>query len=278
MGTTAVRIYISVDIEGVAGVQHPRQGRLGEAAHEAARLLMVGEANAAVRGAFTGGATEVTVADSHGPMSNIPPDRLDPRARLVQGTPRPGSMTEGLTEDFDGLVLIGWHAAAGARGVLAHTISGRAFAEVRVNGLLAGEPTLFGGHAAELGVPLLAVSGDDCLCEEVTAQFPRARRIVVKHALGAAAADSLAPAAACALIEEDVAEAVRKAGCRAPEAPCSPPLDLRVTLTQQAYADAAALLPGTERIGSRCIRFGAETHEEAIRVLTAFALMAAGLD
>lgn len=272
-----MRIFISVDIEGVAGVGERQQGYRGNPEYEAARRLMVGEANAAIRGAFAGGADEVTVADSHGPMRNMPAAELDPRARAVTGSPRPLSMAAGLEPSHSGMVLIGWHGAASRRGVLAHTINGRAFARIEVNGVVAGEPTLFAGHAAELGVPLLAASGDDCLAEEISEQFPATRRIVVKRALGAVAADSLSPGAAQALIEAEIAEAVRGAGDREPEAPCTPPLSVSVAFVRQVHADAAALLPALRREDAVTVSFEAASHAEAIGVISALSLMVAGL-
>ncbi len=273
-----MRIYISVDIEGVAGVIEGLQGRRGNPEYEVARRLMTAEANAAVQGAFAGGASEVTVADSHGPMRNIVAEDLDPRVRLITGSPRPLSMAAGLTADHDGLVLVGWHAAAGNPGVLAHTISGAAFARIEVNGVLAGEPTLFGGHAADLGVPLIAVTGDDRLAAEVAAQFPAAARAVVKRALGAQASDSLSPAAARALIGDTVAAAVAAAGSAEVQAPCAPPLDLRIRMLRQVHADAACLLPGISREGGTGIRFWAQSHAEAIGVISALSIMVRGLD
>lgn len=272
-----MRIFISVDIEGVAGVGEGAQGRRGHPEHEAARRLMTEEANAAVRGAFAGGATEVTVADSHGPMRNMPAADLDPRARVVTGTPRRLSMAAGIEPGHDGMVLIGWHAAAGERGVLAHTISGRAFARIEANGRVVGEPTLFAGHAAEIGVPLLLASGDDRLAAEIADQFPAARRVVVKRALGAAAQDSLSPAAARALIEAEVALAVRGAREVRPESPCAPPLSMVVTFVHQVSADAAELLPGVARRDAHTVGFEAASHAEAIGLLSALALMVAGL-
>jgi D-amino peptidase len=272
-----MRIFISVDIEGVAGVGERQQGQRGNPEYEAARRLMVGEANAAVRGAFAGGASEVTVADSHGPMRNMPAAELDPRARLVTGSPRPLSMAAGLEPSHAGVVLIGWHGAASRPGVLAHTINGRAFARIEVNGVVAGEPTLFAGHAAELGVPLLAASGDDRLADEISEQFPATQRIVVKRALGAVAADSLSPGAAQALIEAEVAEAVRGARDRQPEAPCAPPLSVSVVFTRQVHADAAVLLPALRRENATTVSFEAPSHAEAIGVISALSLIVSGL-
>ena len=91
-----MKVFISADIEGIAGVMRPEQCNPAHADYAAARELMEQEVNAAIDGAFAGGATEVTVADSHAMMQNLRADRIDGRARLVQGKPRGLSMVEGL--------------------------------------------------------------------------------------------------------------------------------------------------------------------------------------
>lgn len=272
-----MKIFISVDIEGIAGVNEPLQGQRGNPEYEIARRLMTREANAAIRGAFDGGANEVVVADSHGPMRNMIAEELDPRALLVSGKPRPLSMIEGLRSDHSGVILIGYHAAAGETGVLAHTVSGLAFARIRINGEIAGEPTLFAGHAAEIGVPLLAASGDDRLCAEIAQQFPGARQIEVKTALGAQASQSLSPETSRARIQTEVAQVVRQAGKAKVEPLCLPPLTVEVRLMRQVYADAAALLPHITRQSATEIMFTASSHREVIGTIAALALMSSAL-
>ncbi|MFV0332865.1 MAG: M55 family metallopeptidase [Tropicimonas sp.] len=272
-----MKIFISVDIEGVAGVCEPLQGQRGNPEYETARRLMTAEASAAVRGAFDGGASEVIVADSHGPMRNIIADQLDPRAQLVSGKPRPLSMIEGLRPDHDGIVLIGYHAAAGERGVLSHTISSQAFARIRMNGLIVGEPTLFAGHGAEIGVPLLAASGDDRLCAEVSAQFPAARTIRTKTALGAQAARSLSPQMAREKISAEVCAAVSSGRDWPVTPPAAPPLEMEVELMKQIYADSISLLPFVHRKDARTVAFEARSCAEAIGALSVFSLVAMAL-
>ncbi|MDP2699791.1 M55 family metallopeptidase [Thalassospira sp.] len=272
-----MRIMISVDIEGVAGVNETIQGRRGNPEYEVARRLMTQEANAAIAGAFDGGATDVIVADSHGPMRNIIAEDLDERARLVSGKPRPLSMIQGIDGNHDGVVLIGYHAAASNYGIMAHTVSGMAFHSIEINGVRAGEPTLFGGYAAEIGVPLLAVSGDDCLAREISEQFPAAGTIIVKEALGAHAASSLSPAKSRELIRREVAKAVKSAGSAKVEAPCTAPLDVSVRFHKSLYADAAALLPMMKRPDAHTVCFHVDSHAGAIGTISALSLMIAAL-
>ncbi|MGI4891529.1 MAG: M55 family metallopeptidase, partial [Janthinobacterium lividum] len=112
-----MRILISADIEGVANVFHPEQTRAGNAEYERARRWMTAEADAAVRGAFDGGATEVLVNDSHGGFRNLIPDSIDRRARFVLGKPRYLSMMAGV-DGCNAVCMIGYHARAGSRGVV----------------------------------------------------------------------------------------------------------------------------------------------------------------
>jgi D-amino peptidase len=93
-----MNILISVDIEGVAGVFHPEQTRAGNGEYERARRWMTLEANAAIQGAFAGGAAHVWVNDSHGGFRNLLPDLLDARAQVVLGKPRTLGMMAGLAE------------------------------------------------------------------------------------------------------------------------------------------------------------------------------------
>lgn len=141
-----MKVLISTDIEGVAGVFHAEQVRPGNGEYERARAWMTGEANAAIAGAIAGGAEEVLVNDSHGGFRNLLPDQLDERARLAlsghDGRAR-GVLRRGV---HDRLPL----ALAGPR-VLAHTINSFAFARVFINGTELGEAGLYGALAGELG-------------------------------------------------------------------------------------------------------------------------------
>ena len=172
--THSVRILVSVDIEGVAGVVHPDHARPGNADYERARRWMTAEASAAIAGARAGGATDVIVNDSHGDFRNLLLETIDPSARLLQGKPRELGMMAGVEDGCVAVFLVGWHAKAMAAGVLAHTINSTAFARVLVNGDEAGELALYGGVAAEFGAPVAFVSGDDRCVAEACTLFPNA--------------------------------------------------------------------------------------------------------
>ena len=205
-----MKIFISADIEGVAGVVTPQQGQPGNEEYQRARRLMTEEVNAAIAGAFAGGATSVLVNDSHGPMVNLLPELLDPCAELLLGRPKPMNMFCGLEADFAGVLCIGYHSGAGQHGVLSHTVNGFALAGIRVNGIDCAEATLYGAYAGSLGVPVLQLTGDDRMEAQCAPHFPGVHVAAVKRALGQRAARALSPEAARNLIRIEAERAVRE--------------------------------------------------------------------
>jgi hypothetical protein len=150
-----MRVLISVDMEGLAGVVTGTDVSPGEIDYERNRHLMTNEASAAVRGAHGFSADiETTVADAHGPFTNILPDELDERARLVRGRPRQlGMMSE--LEGADAAIFVGYHGQSGtATSVLSHTINSGCISDVRCNGRSLGEIGLNASLAAHYGVPV----------------------------------------------------------------------------------------------------------------------------
>lgn len=264
-----MRVYLSVDMEGIAGVVHEDQTNpidprcAGE--YGRFRRLMTAEANAAVEGALAAGATRVVVNDSHWLMQNLLAEELHPAAELTAGSSKPRSMLEGIDEGFDAACFIGYHARAGTpRAILDHTYTDRIF-EARLNGEPVGELGLNAALAGRFGVPVALVSGDQSLAAECGALLgPGTRAVVVKHAVSRHAARSRSPAEACRLIREGVAAAVKD-----PPAPwvAKSPCSIEVDFCSTHHADMAALVPGSERIGGRTVRV---THADYAEAFTAF--------
>lgn len=271
-----MKIFISADIEGVAGVVTTLQGQPGNPEYERARRLMTEEVNAAIAGAFDGGATEVVVNDSHGPMINLLPDLLDPRADLILGRPKPASMCAGLDASFNAVMFTGYHAGAGRHGILSHTVNGFAYHAIRVNGIDCAEATLYGAYAGSLGIPVIMLSGDDQLRTQVSPLFPAAEFAVVKTALAQRAARALSPANAHALIHAAATKAVGNIGT------CKPyvipgPYTLELDLSSVALADLAADIPVSTRIAPRTVAFPAESMRGVIGWISAVGAMSASL-
>jgi len=269
-----MKIFISADIEGVAGVVTPQQGQPGNSEYERARRLMTEEVSAAIAGAFEGGASEVVVNDSHGPMTNIIPELLDPRAELILGRPKPTYMCAGLDASFSGVFFTGYHSGAGRNGILSHTVNGFAFYGIRVNGIDSAEATLYGAYAGSLGIPVALLTGDDQLQAQCAPLFPGAQWAVVKTALSQRAARALSPENARARIRTAAADATRNlVACRPYVIPG--PYRLELDLSSVTLADLAAGIPVADRVSPRTVAFQADTMEGVIGWIGAIGAMSA---
>lgn len=267
-----MKIFISVDIEGVAGVVTPGEGEPGNAEYERARRLMTGEANAAIAGAFDGGATEVLVNDSHGPMVNLLPEEIDPRVELIRGNIKPLGMFAGFDESFAGAMCVGYHAAAGDRGVLAHTNAG-VFTAIRLNGEATSEASIYGAHAGSLGVPVILLSGDDVIVRACRDLFVGAQLVQVKTALSQRAARSLSPAASRDLIRQAAATAVRDAD-HVRLYRIATPCRIEFDFIRPIMADICERIPVAERTGPRTLTFACESVRDAIGWMSVCSVMA----
>jgi D-amino peptidase len=267
-----MKILVSADIEGVAGVVHVEQTRSGNGEYERARAWMTREADAAVRGAFDGGATQVLVNDSHGGFRNLLPDLLDERAELITGKPRYLGMMAGVEQGCDAVFMIGYHARSQARGVLAHTINSFAFRRVRVNGMELGEAGLYGALAGEFGAPVALLSGDDVFLAESLPLFPGAAGVQTKRAFGHASCASVLPAQACSLIRAAAAAAVPGVRSLQPLA-LAGPLQCELTTQTPGLADLFCQLPTLTRVAGDILSFEADTMQAVLRTLNSLSAM-----
>lgn len=202
-------------MEGISGLV--RWADVGSAGIDFGRNrdLMTLDANAAIEGAFAGGATEVVVEENHGveDLCVLNMTLIDERCRVIRGAGRPGATTmAGLTADVGVVLLVGHHGRAGSfPGIMAHTISYGGFKIVRLAGEPIGEPDFFAMRAAELGVPVGMVSGDQVVAAQVTAICPWAETVIVKEALGNQAANCIPPSRARPMIQAGAETAVARA-------------------------------------------------------------------
>lgn len=263
-----MKVLISVDMEGVSGIVHPAETLPERYDYERSRALMTADANAAIAGVLDSEPhASVWVADAHGPFRNLLPEDLDRRARLIRGKPRPLGMLGGLDEDTDALLLVGYHARAGAGpGVIAHTMSGDLL-DVRVAGRSLGEIGLNAAMAGHLGVPVVLLSGDDVACAELVDLVPSAVTVAVKEAIGAAAAAALHPQEARERLRTAAAEAITRRA-QVPPLTIAGPVDVEVDLAVPASVDLAILVPGVSRAtGGRTVAFTASDFAEAYRLV-----------
>jgi D-amino peptidase len=266
-----MKVFLSSDMEGTAGVVDWEQC-VGDGPQAAAgRELLLAEVNAAIEGALAGGATEIVVNDSHSTMRNLPPAALAGQASYISGSFKPLYMMQGLDDSFDAVLFVSYHGSIGAPAGLSHTYNPRAVMEARLDGVVTGEAGINALVAAHYGVPVVLVTGDRVACEETAAIIPGVHTAVVKEPVSRIAAHSLHPARACALIRETAEQAVRAAAGAAP-----PPLSqatLEVSVRTTDVAEAASWVRGVERTGPRELRFAGDNPLATFRSFCAAILL-----
>jgi len=203
------RIFMVTDMEGVGGVNNwDEQVLPGQRRFEESRRLLAAEVNAAVQGALEGGASEVVIWDGHDGSRALSVEDIPAGARLIQGKPTPADFYMG-DGRFDGLMFVGQHAKAGAKGLLSHAQSLNV-RDIRINGKSVGEA----GQAAAIGgyfkVPVIMLTGDQAACEEILDLQPKAETVAVKRLIGKASALSLSHAEAVPLIRSAARRAVQR--------------------------------------------------------------------
>lgn len=261
-----MKVLISADMEGACGVVSwvhvmPPEVVGGDepsstVEYERTRARMTREVNAAIEGAYAGGADEVIVNDSHDGMRNLLPDDLDPRCRFITGNDKPLGMVQGVELDGMGCVLFtGYHAKAGTPAApLAHTWTGW-INDVRFDGRSTGE---FGINAAVAGyfkVPVAFVAGDEKAVAQTRALLgERVVGVETKQGISTFAALHLHPARVQDLIRTGAERAVRRA-VAGEFTPFALPAECRIEVDfdHQARADQAAHVPGVERAGERTV-------------------------
>jgi D-amino peptidase len=247
-----VKVFLSTDMEGTAGIVDWEQC-VGDGPQAAAgRRLLLAEVNAAIEGAVAGGATEIVVNDSHSAMRNLPADELAGGASCISGSHKPLYMMQGLDESCDACLFVSYHGSVGAPAGLSHTYNPRAVVEVRLDGTVTGEAGINALVAAHYGVPVVLVTGDRCACEETAALIPEVHQAVVKEHVSRLAAHSLHPDRARALIRERARAAVAAAATTTP--PRLEPGVLEVFVRTTDIAEAASWVRGVDRVGARQLR------------------------
>lgn len=265
-----MNVYISIDLEGVAGVVHVDQTRRTGHDYERARKWMTAEANAAAGGAFDAGAETVLINDSHGDMRNLLIEELDPRVELLSGDLKPLSMVEGVDRGWSCAFFVGYHAGAGsAAGILDHTYHGRVVAGCRVGGRPFNETALNALVAGAYGVPVVLLTGDQAACAQARELLgDGVETVEVKRAVTRYAAQHLHPEEARRRIQDGARRAVERTAAQEPRPfRPAPPYVLECDFVSTAMADAAELLPDTARTAPLTCRYDAG--EDAVRLLKA---------
>ena len=269
-----MKVLISVDMEGIAGVVTNDHTSSSHKEYERFRKLMTAEANAAVEGALAGGATQILVNDSHAGMANILIEELSPAAELISGSPKPFGMMQGIGPDVDAVFLVGYHAASGTgAAVLEHTWSGR-LVEATLNGQTVGETGLNAALAGAYGAPVVLVAGDRAVTEEARALLGEIETVAVKEGVTRTAARCLHPTVAQQRVREAAERALK---LEVTPFVVRPPITVRVVFQRATYADMAELVPGSQRVDGRTVEWTGEdmpTVYKTFRAMTSLAFVA----
>ncbi len=258
-----MRLYISADMEGTAGVCSWAQVDPNNV-HEypTYRRYMTREVAAAIAGAREAQQCDAVVNDSHWDMRNLVWDELPRDVRVISGR-KPLSMAQGAEQRFDAAFFTGYHSAIGAsNSVLAHTYSNEVIYNVYINGKACTEALLNAALLGVYGTPVALITGDRALIEATRADLPWTTGVIVKESIGYYAANSLTPAAAADAIRDGAREAIANLS-KAKPFTFEPPIELVIETAGVEHADFIELLPRFERSGGRSVRFVSDSYPEA---------------
>ena len=250
-----LKVYSSVDMEGVAGVVTNDQLGPGSFEYPKFREFMTRETLSAVQAAKEAGATEILVADSHGNHENLLIDMFPADVRIVRGAPRHLSMMAGLDRSFDAVIFIGFHASTNnPRGVRAHTFSSAHLTRVALNGATVTEGAFNAAIAGHFGVPVVMISGDDAAIGEVRSLVGNVEAFETKKTLGFHSANTVTPEASVAGIGQKVRAAIERLRDFRPYV-VKTPITLDVTFKNYMPAEVLSYLKVVERVDSHSIRY-----------------------
>jgi D-amino peptidase len=263
-----MKVFVAVDMEGIAGLV-----QWDSSQEDLQRRLMTEEVNAAARGAFAAGATEVLAGESHGGMRNLLPELLDSRVGFLSGQPKPMNHMGGVDGSFDLAMFVGYHAKSGTlHGVMAHTFTGSIYS-LSFNGVEMGEIGTDAALCGVHGVPVGLVSGDTAACEEAVSLLGGVETVVVKDGVSRSAARCLPVERAREMIEAAASRAVGRAADYEPFT-VNGPVGVEVTFVDPSYADTLEHLDFVNRVDGRTISLVGEDFLRAFERFSALHFLA----
>ncbi len=260
-----LKVFVSVDIEGIGGIGTPAMTSATGKDYALARRLMTDEVNAVISALFDGGATDVVVNDSHGDMQNLLHTELDPRVLYVQGAIKPYGMVEGLDATFAAVVLLGCHARAGTpQAFIAHTGSG-SVKGLWLNGVEVGEGELNAAYAGSLGVPVVLAAGDAAFVTQFT-KTVEAETVVTKTAVTPQAAVLRHPS----VVREELVRAAGRALASLSSArpwTVRTPVEVRMQFADTTRPQILTAIPGVRQVDGYTVTVTADDMAAAYRLI-----------
>jgi len=270
-----MKVFISADMEGIAGKVHwefSKESDSGEWDRD--RQIMSEHVKAAIEGAVEGGASEIVINDSHMSMRNLAIDRFDfEQVKVITGQPKPLCMMEGIDNTYSAAFLIGYHGMSGAHpGVLNHSFCPLSIREIKINGIPVGELGVNAGIAGYFNVPIALVAGDNVMAEEAQARMGDVEVAIIKEALNMTTAKCLPLKAANELIKQKSSSAVQRCKDMKPLV-YDTPTELEVDFFMTNMADAAALIPGSQRKGGTTVSYSSSDYLELFKTFQAMFML-----
>jgi D-amino peptidase len=264
---------ISADMEGATGVTWTADVQVGTEQWQRFRKMFTSDVNACIAGLCAGGATSVLVNEAHASQRNILLEDLDTRASMLTGRHKPLSMMQGVDTGVDGVVFLGYHTGAGVEGVLSHTYLPNQITGVWLDGVHASEGRLNAALAAEHGVPVLVVTGDDLTCADAGTYVPGAKTVAVKECVSRYAAICLPPTVTATAIEDASRAGMAQAGRFTGDVSGH---RIEVEFDAAHLAAAAAVVPTVEQLEVRRVGFDAASMTAAMKAFKVVTAIASG--
>lgn len=263
-----MRLYISADMEGIVGVATRDHLAPEGFEYQRAREWFTDTVVAAAEAAHEVGVEEVVVSDSHGNGESLLIERLPDYVQLIRSWPRPLMMMQGVElGDYVGAMLLGYHTgASNPNGILAHTIHGTAFREIRINGKPVPEGAISAATAGELGVPVIMASGDDHAMAELASFIPDLPTVVTKWSYSTKSTRTLTPAVAHRLLREGVKAALTAERKPAPFV-IGAPIAIEIDFRHRMPAEFLSYLREIERVDTYSVRYTCETMEQVSKFI-----------
>jgi len=264
-----LKVYISADMEGITGVASVDQLSPASFEYNQARQWMTAEVLAAIQGAREAGSTEFVVSDSHGNGESLVIDRFpaDVPITIVRSFPRPLGMMEGIDSTFGAVIFIGYHAATtSTTGVRAHTMSSALLTRIALNGVAQSEAGINAAIAAQYGVPVVMITGDDAIVTETKQRLGNLEGVIVKRAIGFHSAATLTPEVGQGRIRQQAKTAVMRRAEMKPYT-MTKPLTVEVSFKNYRPVELLGYLPNIQRIDAHTVRFAGRDMVEISKFL-----------
>jgi D-amino peptidase len=252
-----MKFYLSVDMEGISGLTQGSYMNPGNSEYYRYRKIATLEVNHIVESLVEMGAEKIIVNDGHSSMKNLLIEELHSECELITGYPRPNLQLTGLDESFDGLLLIGYHARSNSTGIFAHTFTKSAINDLYLNEQLCSEADFNAMIANYYNVPVIFISGDDILYDQVKSWFPSKYYLITKTAYGNRAALCKPPKKNKILLKEKIQQTITDLNENStfPQRVLKAPYTLKIRTNSTDQTLVGAMIPGFSKIDDFNIEF-----------------------